>query len=243
MGFTSQAAKRFTLVARRIWVATPPTHASASAFVVVAAQGLILFVAFGAIGPEVFVFVVWVTTMATSFRRVQKQSTDPSARTARTWKNALANAGVAWALAIVTLLYPRTHFRSAAVIGFIASLAAALSDTVSHEFGVVLGPSPRSIISFRRVLPGANGGVSAWGSLCGLAASFAVAALAFGLSGLSLTGMLIVTVAGFLGNIVDSILGATLEEKGWIQNDLVNLGCSLSGAGFGIAAWSLFLKG
>jgi uncharacterized membrane protein len=43
--------------------------------------------------------------------------------------------------------------------------------------------------------------------------------------------------AGFLGTLLDSLLGALLERRGWLNNDLVNL---LSTAAAGGIAW-LFL--
>jgi uncharacterized membrane protein len=39
-----------------------------------------------------------------------------------------------------------------------------------------------------------------------------------------------VVVAGVAGNIVDSILGATLERRGILTNGGVNLSCAIAGA-------------
>jgi uncharacterized membrane protein len=47
-------------------------------------------------------------------------------------------------------------------------------------------------------------------------------------------------LAGFTGNIADSILGASLERKGWIKNDLVNLLNTLVAALVGISGYWLY---
>ncbi len=42
--------------------------------------------------------------------------------------------------------------------------------------------------------------------------------------------------AGFFGTVVDSLLGAVFERRGWLDNDLVNLLSTASAVG---AAWVL----
>jgi uncharacterized membrane protein len=47
---------------------------------------------------------------------------------------------------------------------------------------------------------------------------------------------MIVVLSGFLGTVVDSLLGATLERRGWLTNDLVNL---LSTGAAAAMAWMI----
>jgi uncharacterized membrane protein len=66
------------------------------------------------------------------------------------------------------------------------------------------------------------------------AASVAVAAVATGLVPRDQTTIII--LAGFFGTIVDSLLGAVFERRGWLDNDLVNLFSTAAAVGM---AWGL----
>jgi uncharacterized membrane protein len=71
--------------------------------------------------------------------------------------------------------------------------------------------------------------VSVEGFLLGLLGSGTIA-LVYALDNNTGIRWLIVILAGTLGNLADSYLGATLERKHWLGNDGVNLACSLTGA-------------
>jgi uncharacterized membrane protein len=44
-----------------------------------------------------------------------------------------------------------------------------------------------------------------------------------------------VAAAGFLGTVIDSLLGATLERRRWLGNNGVNLLSTLAAAGLALA--------
>ena len=117
----------------------------------------------------------------------------------------------------------------------VAALAEAAADTASSEIGQVLGGRPRMITSFKAVDPGRDGAISLVGSLAGVVAAAIVAYAgmwAFG-GGFSLFE---VSCAGAIfGLFFDSLLGATLEERGWLNNDAVNFLSTASAAGFALA--------
>jgi uncharacterized protein (TIGR00297 family) len=148
----------------------------------------------------------------------------------RTWKNALANGSVATFTAIWYLT--RFHSLPAAqsTLMFVASLAAAISDTASHELGVLFGGTPYLITTFRRAKIGDDGAVSLVGTAVGLAVSLALAGIAAGLGLLRPNLVSSAAVGGFVGNLFDSFLGATLQKRGWMGNSSVNFGCTLIGA-------------
>ncbi|KAL7720883.1 Transmembrane protein [Entamoeba marina] len=96
-------------------------------------------------------------------------------------------------------------------------------DTWSSEIGILSKTSPIHICTFKTVPPGTNGGVSFLGLLSGLLGS-----LLIGIVGgivflfecwMSLTAFILVTLtitfSGVCGNLLDSILGGTLQYSGW----------------------------
>jgi len=114
----------------------------------------------------------------------------------------------------------------------LAALAEAAADTVSSEIGQVLGGRPRMLTSLRKVDAGADGAISLAGTLAGVLAAAAVA----GAGAWALQGgpaMLWVSWAGgVFGLFFDSLLGATLERRGWLNNDAVNFLSTSSAAVF-----------
>jgi uncharacterized membrane protein len=57
---------------------------------------------------------------------------------------------------------------------------------------------------------------------------------------MSLSECLVAFAAGVLGLFFDSLLGATLERRGWIGNDLVNFASTAFAAGISLVALRLF---
>lgn len=117
----------------------------------------------------------------------------------------------------------------------VAALAEAAADTASSEIGQVLGGRPRMITSLKSVAPGRDGAISVAGTLAGLVAAAIVAyAGMWALGG----GWILFTVScagAVFGLFFDSLLGATLEESGWLNNDAVNFLSTASAAGFTLA--------
>lgn len=114
----------------------------------------------------------------------------------------------------------------------LAALAEAAADTVASETGQVFGGVPRMITTLRRTQPGADGAVSAAGTLAGATAAGIVAILGMWALGGG-RGLLGAGWAGALfGLFFDSLLGATAELRGWLNNDAVNFLSTAAAAGF-----------
>ena len=133
--------------------------------------------------------------------------------------NAIANTGVA---AIAAMLASLTYAHDAARIAFVAALAAGGSDTVASEIGKAWGRRTILVPTLAPVPPGTSGAISAEGTAAGLVAALALAAFAsvFGL--VSFSAVPFIVVAATVGSFAESLLGATLEAPGIVNNDVLN---------------------
>jgi len=150
-----------------------------------------------------------------------------SKKTTRNHRQVLANGGVA-ALAAL----------AGSWAAFAGALAAATADTWASEIGRRARTPPRLITNGKPVPAGTDGGMTVLGTVGGIAGAGFVAELAgllprAGGPGLAHPGWFaaVVAVAGVVGMLVDSLLGATVQGKvRWIDNDVVNLAATLTGA-------------
>ncbi|WP_248895942.1 DUF92 domain-containing protein [Haloplanus halobius] len=124
---------------------------------------------------------------------------------------------------------------------FTGSLAAAMSDTLSSEIGVLFD-DPRLITTLERVDPGTDGGVTWQGYLVGAVGALVVAGVAVGVFAFGSPGLaaLAIVCGGIAGMTVDSLLGATLEG-GRVGNQTVNFLGTLGGAIVSAALAALLL--
>jgi len=126
-------------------------------------------------------------------------------------------------------------------IGCLAALVEATADTVSSEIGQAFGGDPVFITGLRRVKPGTDGAVTLLGSCAGVAAG-ALVAIAGGWSMRLKAGAMVTALgAGVCGLFFDSFLGATVERRGWMGNDLVNFASTLFAAALAAVAYRFFL--
>ena len=142
------------------------------------------------------------------------------ADTGRDERQVLANLGVA---ALASLWYAFGGRDVRLLLAMTAALAEAAADTISSEIGQAVGGIPRLVTNWREVPAGTDGAITSIGTLAGVGAAIAVAAVAM-VGGLFPKGCLpICTVAGVVGMLADSVIGATLERRGVLGNNAVNL--------------------
>ncbi|TGE26112.1 DUF92 domain-containing protein [Hymenobacter aquaticus] len=153
----------------------------------------------------------------------------------RTAGQVLANAGVA---ALAGLLSWQLPLHAPLFQLMLAgSFAAATADTLSSELGNVYGRRYYNIWTLRPDTRGLNGVVSLEGTLLGLAGS-ALLALVYCLATSRLQHFLLLLVAGTVGNLADSVLGATVERRHLLSNNAVNTLNTAVGAGTaGVLYW------
>jgi uncharacterized protein (TIGR00297 family) len=195
-----------------------------------------------------------LTSLATRLGRARKEQLGTAEkRQGRAPSQVAANLGVATVASIPVVLYwlerlglirlwvCRVHgisgLFSSSTLPFtigLAALAESAADTVSSEIGEVHGGRPRMLTTLRAVDPGTDGAVSLMGTLAGIVAGAAVAAAgAFALCG-GWEMFWIASVAAVFGLLFDSLLGATLERRDWLNNDAVNFLSTASAAAFAL---------
>jgi uncharacterized protein (TIGR00297 family) len=133
--------------------------------------------------------------------------------------NAVANCGVAALAAIVAATTP---YGPQAMIALAAALTAGGSDTVASEIGKAFGRSTFLATSLSRVKPGTPGAMSLEGTAAGLVAALALGAVGVALGVISSAVLVPVVVGATAGALVESVLGATLEGPGILNNDMLN---------------------
>jgi uncharacterized protein (TIGR00297 family) len=142
--------------------------------------------------------------------------------------HALSNGGVAAACGVLAWLFPHDAMMYQTMLA--ASLAVATSDTFSSEFGTLYGKHFVNILTLKSEKRGLDGVVSLEGFAWGLLGSALVAAVfSIGLAGWGWATLLVLG-AGLVANVLDSMLGATLQRRGLMTNHSVNFVATLFGA-------------
>jgi uncharacterized protein (TIGR00297 family) len=157
----------------------------------------------------------------------------------RGYVNVFSNLLVGTAAAVLFGLAGQVGFPHQAMFTalFVGSVATAAGDTVAGEIGMTTS-APVLITSGEIVPRGTNGGITLEGEIAAVLGALAVAAAAWAMGVTSLPMLAVCTFAGFIGTNVDSLVGATLENGGYIGNAGTNLIATLCG---GLVALAFFL--
>jgi uncharacterized protein (TIGR00297 family) len=183
--------------------------------------GIAIFVALGWQGWTLLLVTFIAASVATRTGRARKEllgiAEERGGR--RGAGNAIANTGIA---AVSAVLAGLDVHAGAARLAFVAALVAGGSDTIASEIGKAYGRRTWSVTSVSRVPPGTSGAMSLEGTIAGVLGATALGALAIGLGLLEPGSLAVVVIAATIGAFLESWLGATLEEPGILNNDLLN---------------------
>ena len=141
----------------------------------------------------------------------------------RNYKNVLGNclASICFFIIGFVLNYfikINTFFFSIAAL---AAISAAFSDTLSSEIGKLSKTKPILITTFKKVKKGVDGGITFLGTSAALLGSL-ITGVFFYFVGYEPKIVIIISISGIIGSLIDSVIGATLETKGYFNNNLTN---------------------
>lgn len=194
------------------------------------AGAFVCFTLYAAAGPAAFaalVSVFVVTWIATRYGYSRKRALGTAEhREGRTASQVLANLLTATLFAAASALTGRPFF----LVASSAALSEAAADTVSSEIGQLRNKGVHLITTWESVPAGTDGGVSATGTLVGIAAAMIVSSVCLLAHLVPFRWAVFSLVAGVLGMIIDSYLGALLERRKWLNNNWVNFLSTMAAA-------------
>ena len=183
--------------------------------------GFLIFEGAGFTGVTMIATFFILGTAATSWKMNVKQQLGLAEKDKgkRTAGQVIANAGVAAILGLLIIVFgEKTGWLR---VMMAASLASATADTLSSEMGNVYGSRFYNILTCKKDLRGLDGVISLEGTCIGIFGSVIIAIIYAAGFGFDITFLFII-IAGTLGNLFDSVLGASAERKKYLGNNAVN---------------------
>jgi uncharacterized protein (TIGR00297 family) len=197
--------------------------------------GALVYTGTGYTGLLLLTLFFILGTAATAWKKKDKLRIKGNAahQSTRTTGQVIANGGIAAILGALAALFPAHQSLFSLLLA--ASLSSATADTLSSELGMLYGRRNVNILTGKRDERGLDGVISLEGLLIGIAGSALIAAAWLALKTPApmqnaiasatqspLGSAVIIITAGLVGNLADSLLGATLERKGVLSNNAVN---------------------
>ncbi len=128
-------------------------------------------------------------------------------------------------------------------IAFFASIAISMTDTMSSEIGKFIKQPTYDIIQLKKTTIGLSGGISFAGTIAGLLTTILYSIILYAIFNLTWLSLISNASIGFIGMLLDSILGSLFQAKyksnngiisesengylikgyRWCTNDLVNI--------------------
>ena len=179
------------------------------------------------IGTMIYFFggyLVWIclmmffisSSLVTKIKEKEKNKAEINAKSGnRDYLQVLANGFLTLVFAIIFYYNDNENFLLLAII----NIAVANADTWSSELGILSKGKTVSIISLEEVKKGTSGGVSLLGTVVSLFGAFFIAVVFVLLAevtnilAFSFINIIIITFTGFVGSIIDSLLGASIQAQ------------------------------
>jgi uncharacterized protein (TIGR00297 family) len=201
--------------------------------------GMLVWGTLGWQGYIVVLFYFLVGSLVTKIGIAQKEAAGIAEKRSgargpeNVWGSALTGAICAVGTLMIPLVYP---FNDNAIIallwmGYVASFSTKLSDTCASEVGKAYGKSTFLITTLQPVARGTEGAISLEGTIAGIFGSLAIALVGWSVGLIDLWGAIWSVIAAFIATNLESVIGATLQNKySWLTNEVVNFINTLIGA-------------
>ena len=205
--------------------------------------GLAIYTGDGFRGLALLALFFALGTAATSWRKKEKLGIHGAAvhQSTRRTSQVIANGGIAALAGLLSLFFPANRQLFSLMLA--ASLSSATADTLSSELGMVYGRRFFNILTGKTDERGLDGVISLEGLFLGIIGSAFVAAVYLAVPAPTAAffavnplppgqpapivsngqAFVILIIAGTIGNLADSLLGALFERRGLFTNDLVNI--------------------
>ena len=187
-------------------------HLSLSGFISASFMGTII-IGFGGLDHLIPISMFFISSTILSKLNSHKVIKLESNRNAT---QVFANGGLALLMCIVNHFFPNNFL----YYSFIASIAAANSDTWGTEIGKFSRTNPIDIISGKKLNEGESGGVTAIGIVGSLLGSLLISLTGY-LFDIDIKYLIMIFISGFFASLIDSILGSTFQSRFISKNGLV----------------------
>ncbi|WP_075982304.1 DUF92 domain-containing protein [Bacillus massilinigeriensis] len=217
------------------------------------------FIVYFSIGIKGFILmgVFFISSSVWSkYKRMQKNKIEEkhAKGSRRDMLQVFANGGMASLACLIYIVSKDPLW----IIVYCSAIACSNSDTWASEIGSLSRNSPIYVRNFRKVEPGTSGAVSMLGTFAAFCGALLIAVISYLLFHLTVLTASVILIFGFLGNVIDTILGAFFQarysciqcglstektvhcgkktriEEGftWLNNDMVNFLASFAAAFF-----------
>lgn len=153
--------------------------------------------------------VMFFSTSSVLDRLSARTRLDQARGQRRDWVQVVSNGGVP---VLCTIIHAFTG-STAWLIAAFGGIAAATADTWSSEIGRASASNPILITTGKRVPRGTSGAISARGILASVAGALMIGGITLFVPESSIRITLLVMLAGIAGSVLDSLLGATVQER------------------------------
>lgn len=161
----------------------------------------------------------------------------------RSYENVFSNSMAALILAIAYGMHPQ--YSTIITYAYLGTVATATGDTLASEIGTTSKQQPIMITTLKPAKPGKDGAITLLGEFSAFLGSLIISILAIilGMAENIYLAITVTTLGGFIGTNIDSLLGATLQNRKIINNSEVNFIATFSGAVVSIIIYLMITTG